>query len=83
MGWFDKFKSLFIKQKASSNANFLTLDSGFSSVSYETAFNATYCNCVSALARHLSKIEVGIFNDKSQGLAFRYLEKILKFSVPG
>lgn len=79
MGWFDKLKSLFIKQKASSNANFLTLDSGFSSVSYETAFNATYCNCVSALARHLSKIEVGIFNDKSQGLAFRYLEKILKF----
>ena len=52
MGWFDKLKSLFIKQKASNNANFMTLDSGFSSVSYETAFNATYCNCVSALARH-------------------------------
>lgn len=79
MGWFDKLKSLFIKQKASNNANFMTLDSGFSSVSYETAFNATYCNCVSALARHLSKIEVGISNEKSQGLSFRYLEKVLKY----
>lgn len=81
MGWFDKLKSAFIKKKEPTTSALATYGTDFSSLSYNynQEFNATYTNCASALARHISKIEVAVKNESSELFRFKYLSRILMY----
>ncbi len=80
MGWFDKLKQYFVK-KAIGKSGLAVFGPDFVSPRYDYSqeFNATYCNCAAALARHISKIEVEVSNDSTEKTRFRYLERLLKF----
>ena len=80
MGWFDKLKQYFVK-KTTGKSGLAVFGSDFLSPRYDYSqeFNATYCNCAAALARHISKIEVEVSNDSTEKTRFRYLERLLKF----
>lgn len=79
MGWFSKFIGKFVKANDSdTRIGYFSEINSFGSVSSEAEFNATYCNCAAALARHLSKIQVGVVNNLTSGASFKYLNKILK-----
>lgn len=81
MGWFDKLKQLFIRKSQTGTGALASFMPDFVSLRYDRGqeFNATYCNCAAALARHISKIEVEVKNDSTDKTRFKYLERILKY----
>lgn len=81
MGFFDKLKSLFIKQKdeTKGKAGVLSFGAGIGSVDRTKEFNATYVSCADTLARHISKIDIEVANEKTDCTKFKYLERIFQF----
>lgn len=81
MSFFDKLKQLFIGKKdaTSGKSGVLSFSSGIRATDGAKEFNATYCNCADTLARHISKIDIEVFNNNTDCTKFKYLERILQF----